>query len=202
MTPVSRSSRRIAISKARPNALNAPFADVVGVCPRHLAANGAIIAHVDGDGAEKFHDQLGIESTDFGAGDMEVGFQVASAGEVKGAENQGFVHGNDGVAVAGDAGFVADGLFQGRAEGDADIFNGVVVVDVEIAFGGDADTEQAVAGDLGEHVVEEADAGGRFRIGRRRPRSRVRRIWVSVVRRSMVAVRGRGVLSIEFCMIN
>jgi hypothetical protein len=36
----------------------------------------------------------------------------------------------------------------------------VVAVDVQVAFGLDVQVDQAVAGDLVQHVVEEADAGG------------------------------------------
>ena len=63
------------------------------------------------------------------------------------------------MAVARDARLVADGVTQGLAERDADILDGVVVVDVQVAGGLKAQVQQAVAGDVGEHVVEEADAG-------------------------------------------
>ncbi len=46
------------------------------------------------------------------------------------------------------------------AERDADIFNGVVLVDVQIAFCGDVEIESAVPRDEIQHVIEEADAGG------------------------------------------
>jgi hypothetical protein len=38
----------------------------------------------------------------------------------------------------------------------------VVAVDVQVALGLDLEVDQAVAGDLLEHVVEEADAGGKL----------------------------------------
>ena len=45
------------------------------------------------------------------------------------------------------------------AQRDADVFHRVVAVDVQVALGVDVEVDQAVAGDLVEHVVEEADAG-------------------------------------------
>ena len=72
-----------------------------------------------------------------------------------------------------------------RAEHDADILGGVVEVDVQVALGADREVEQAVAGEGGQHVVEEADAGGNVR----RPvpsRFRVRLMSVSEVWRSIV----------------
>jgi hypothetical protein len=38
----------------------------------------------------------------------------------------------------------------------------VVAVDVQVAFGLDVEVDQPVAGDLIEHVIEEADAGGQL----------------------------------------
>ena len=42
---------------------------------------------------------------------------------------------------------------------DADVFHGVVVVDVQIAPAGDVEINQAVAADLVEHVLEKRHAG-------------------------------------------
>ena len=56
-------------------------------------------------------------------------------------------------------GLVADGVAQGLAERDADVLDRVVVVDVQVAGRLQAQVQQAVAGDVGQHVVEEADAG-------------------------------------------
>jgi hypothetical protein len=64
------------------------------------------------------------------------------------------------VAVARDALLVADRLRHRLAERDADVLDRVVAVDVQVARGLDLEVDQPVAGDLVEHVVEEADAGG------------------------------------------
>ena len=45
------------------------------------------------------------------------------------------------------------------ADGDADVLDGVVVVDVQVAGRPGLEVDQRVAGELVEHVVEEADAG-------------------------------------------
>jgi hypothetical protein len=54
---------------------------------------------------------------------------------------------------------VAKRLGKRLAERDAGILDGVVVVDVEVALRADGQVDQAVAGELVQHVVEEADAG-------------------------------------------
>ncbi len=57
-----------------------------------------------------------------------------AAGEVDGGDGEGLVHGHDEVAGAEDAALVAEGLRDGLAEGDAGVFDGVVLVDVEVAL--------------------------------------------------------------------
>ena len=63
------------------------------------------------------------------------------------------------MAVAFDATLVAEGVLEGLAEGEPDVFDGVVIVDVGVAVASDAEAEAAVLGDVVEHVVEEAHAG-------------------------------------------
>jgi len=48
-------------------------------------------------------------------------------------------------------------------ERDADVFDRVMRVDMQIALGRDLEIEHAVARDLVEHVVEERHAGGQRR---------------------------------------
>ena len=68
---------------------------------------------------------------------------------------QGLVQRHVGVAVAAQALLVAKRLGERPPEGDADILDGVMRVDVQVALGGDLEVDRAVAGDLVEHVVEE-----------------------------------------------
>ena len=65
------------------------------------------------------------------------------------------------MAVAADAGFVQR-LIHGLANSDAEVFDGMVGVDFQIAFGLDSEVEHAVAGDLIEHVFEEGQTGVRL----------------------------------------
>ena len=67
------------------------------------------------------------------------------------------------MTVADDAFLVSHGLCHRLAQCDAYIFNRVVVIDVGIAHGLDVQVDQAVTGDLVQHVLEERDA--RLEIG-------------------------------------
>ena len=63
------------------------------------------------------------------------------------------------MAVAGDAGAVAERAVERLAEHDPGVLDGVVRAGVEVAGDVDGQVEPAVAGEQVEHVVEEADAG-------------------------------------------
>src|SRR5260221_210579 len=67
-----------------------------------------------------------------------------------------------GGAEAADAAFVADRLDERLADGDGDVLDRVVRVDVEVALGLDLEIEHAVARDLVEHVLQEGNARGQF----------------------------------------
>ena len=68
----------------------------------------------------------------------------------------------DGVAAAGetpDTSLVAERLPNRLAEGDADVLDGVMGVDREVALRPDGQVEAAVAPHLVEHVIEERNSG-------------------------------------------
>lgn len=100
--------------------------------------------------------------------------EIGAATEVDDAAGEAFVHGNvgfallrggdlsvwiKGKAVAAESFFVAEGLEEGLAEGDSAVFDGVMGVHFEVAFAAEAEVHYGVAGEKGQHVVEEGDAG-------------------------------------------
>ncbi len=107
---------------------------------------------------EEFLEQVDIEAADHGAGEGHVHLQAGATGEVDHHARQRFVQRHVGVAVADDALLVADGLGEGLAEGDTDVLDGVVVVDMQITLALDVQVDQPMAGDLVEHVLEEGHA--------------------------------------------
>ena len=67
------------------------------------------------------------------------------------------------MAVAAHALLVTDRFGKGLTQRDADVFNGVMGIDVQIALGLDLEVDQPVTGNLIKHVVEERDAAREFR---------------------------------------
>ena len=112
-----------------------------------------------GEGLEELAEQLAVHLADLAAREGHLPHQIGPAGNVDGATRHRLVHRQVDVGIAGDALHVAERLADGLAQRDADILHRVVLVDVEVALCLDRQVDQAVAGDLVQHVVEEADAG-------------------------------------------
>ena len=89
-----------------------------------------------------------------------------SAGDVDRDAGQRLVHRQQAVGPAGDAALVAERLAQGLAERDADVLDGVVIVDVQVALGANVHVDQRMARQLIQHMVEETNAGREFRCAR------------------------------------
>ncbi len=62
------------------------------------------------------------------------------------------------MAVTLDARLVAQRLPQGRAQADAHVLDGMVLIDAQVALGLDRKIDRGVLGQQREHVVQEAHA--------------------------------------------
>ena len=85
--------------------------------------------------------------------------QIKGALTIDGDDGERFIHRHDEIAGAVDALAIAECLEQRFAEHDADVFDRVVLIDVEIARRLQRQIETAVTREQLEHVVEESDAG-------------------------------------------
>ena len=63
------------------------------------------------------------------------------------------------MAITGNADFIAKRLFQGLTQYDTDVFNRVVIINVQIAFAGNIQVNQTMTRYLGKHVFKERNAG-------------------------------------------
>jgi hypothetical protein len=63
------------------------------------------------------------------------------------------------VAVAPDSGAVCKGPVEGLAEANADVFGGMMAVNLEVAGAGHGQVDQGMASEQLEHVVEKTDPG-------------------------------------------
>src|SRR3990172_2167343 len=154
-------------------ALEAGFDDVVRVRPvQILDMQGQ--AGMLGKSLEPFLEQLGVHVAELGPRQRHLPDQIGPVRGVERAPRQRFVHRDQGVTIAPDAAPVAERLRDGLAEDDAGVLGGVVEIDVQVALGLQLHVDEAVARQLFQHVVEEADAGrdprraGAVEIDRRR----------------------------------
>ena len=115
---------------------------------------------IGGEGLPEIFDEFAVELADFVGGNGNLKHEGVPAAEIDGRGDQRFFHRQREVAVAADAGFVAEGLLERLADGDADVFDGVVLIDVQIALGLHVQIDGCMLGQKREHVIEKTDAGG------------------------------------------
>ena len=109
---------------------------------------------------EEICHQLGLQIADQAGAHLGFDGEGGAATEIDCGDGERFVHGHEEVSGAQNAALVAEGAVEGFAERDADVFDGVVLIDVEIAVAFEFEIECAVAGEQLQHVIEEANAGG------------------------------------------
>ena len=114
---------------------------------------------IDRKGVEPFANQFGIEGAYLVAREFHVEHQHRPPRNVDHDARQRLVHRHVDTGVAGDAGHGAERLLDRLSERDADIFGGVMMVDVKVANRLHGDVNARMPGKQIEHMVEEADAG-------------------------------------------
>ena len=63
------------------------------------------------------------------------------------------------ASIPVDAGLAAERPAEGLSETDTDIFDGMMIIDFDIALGRYCQVEKTVHGKEGKHVIEERDTG-------------------------------------------
>ena len=137
---------------------------------------------------EEVVDELGLQVADHPRRHLEVHDRVRPAAEVDGRDGKRLVHRHDEVAGPVDAFSVAERLGHRLAERNAEVLDGMVLVDVEVAVDLGREIETTMAGEQLEHVVEKTDPGADL-VSPRPSMVSASAILVSVVCRSITPRR-------------
>ena len=154
----SRASFAQATRSARANALNTASTWWWLESPvEDLRVHVGLGAH--GEAVEEVGHQLALQVADQPHLHLQIHLGVRAAAEIHGHHRQRLVHRHHEVAGAVDALAVAERRQHRFPEHDADVLDGVVLIDVQVALGLQRQVEAAVPREQLQHVVEEADAG-------------------------------------------
>src|SRR5260370_8936801 len=108
---------------------------------------------------EIFH-QLDLEIADASCGDLGIHYAIGPSSEINRSGRESFVHGHQEKTGTQNAALGAESSLHGFAEGDADVLDRVMLVNIEVAAGAHVEIKRAVACNQLEHVVEETDSCG------------------------------------------
>ena len=101
-----------------------------------------------------------ITILDYGAGNLR-SVQNTLA-EIESDDGERFIHGHDEVSGAVDALAIAERFREKLAEHDADVLDGVMLIDIQIALRFQSEVKAAVFCEELQHMIEESNASGDF----------------------------------------
>ena len=113
---------------------------------------------------EELADQIDIEIADARSHKIDIEFQSGATRQINDYARQGLVQRDIGMAVTRQPLLVAERLRQCLAERDTDILDRVVCINVQVTARIDLQVDQAMTGDLIQHVVKETDACRQLRL--------------------------------------
>jgi hypothetical protein len=85
-----------------------------------------------------------------------------ASAEIDSGQAESFVHRHEEITGSQNAAAISQRAVKGLTESDSDIFDGMVLIDVEVAIGCKFEVESPVASEEFQHVVEKTDSGGDF----------------------------------------
>jgi hypothetical protein len=118
-----------------------------------------VCSRATGEAFKKVRDKFGLQIANEAGAHLGVDSKGSATAKVNGGDSEGFVHGHDEVAGAEDSTLVAESAIEGFAECDANVFDGVMLIDIKITITIELEIKGAVAREEFQHVIEEANAG-------------------------------------------
>src|SRR6202789_4661495 len=91
--------------------------------------------------------------------DFRLHDRYCASAKIDGRQAQRLIHGHQEISRPQNAAPVAQGAVKDFAEGNAQVFHGVVLVYIQVSAGDNFKVEAAVSGKQFQHVVETTDSG-------------------------------------------
>ena len=102
---------------------------------------------------EELDAQIYVKVTHACTGKRNVELQAWTTGKIDNNTRKSFVQRDVGVAIASNARFIANRLCKCLTQGDANVLNGMVVINMGIALSDHLEVNHAVTGNLIQHMV-------------------------------------------------
>src|SRR5580658_3287652 len=99
-------------------------------------------SRIAGEGLEELAHQCSVESADPLGREFGPEYEERPARYVERDPRQGLVHRQQAIGVAGQAALVAERFGQRLAQGDADVLDRMMIVDVAVALGPDGEVDE------------------------------------------------------------
>ena len=131
---------------------------VAGTSVKHTEMN--IGACAPGKALEEIAHQFHLQISHSRRTDSGIDHRRRASSEIDGGETESFIHGHDKVAGAQNSAAISQRAVEDLAQSNADVFDRVVLVHVQIAYCREFQIESAVSSKELQHVVEKTDSSG------------------------------------------
>jgi hypothetical protein len=115
---------------------------------------------------EEVSHKFRLQITDKARPDFAVDGEGCAPAKIDGGNGKRLVHRHEEVTGAQDSAPVAERTIEGFAKRNANVFDSMMLIDVEIAIAFKFQVKRAVTSKQLKHVVEEPDAGGNLVLSR------------------------------------
>src|SRR4051812_38284220 len=114
------------------------------------------------ESVKKVGNEFGLQIAHQTHANFRLDYRRGASRKIYRCHPESFVHRHNEIPCAQNAALVPQRLREGLPESDADIFDGMVLVYIEVAFGCELQIKSAVIGKEFQHMVEKSNAGRYF----------------------------------------
>lgn len=143
-------------SQAASGALEDGLGDVM-VVTSVMDVNVEVAQRVGGQRLPKVFDQFRIEFTDLLGGERRIENQEVASAQIPNGAAQSLFHWQSEVTIASDSLFVANRLADRLTNADTSVFDGVMLIDMQIAGNVDVEIKTTMPREELQHVIEKPD---------------------------------------------
>src|SRR6202012_4710953 len=102
-------------------------------------------------------DELGLQVADKARAHLRIDSESSAAAQIDRGDGQSLIHGHKEIAGAQNAALLAERAIEGLAQRDADVFDSVMLIDIEIAIAFEFQIKGAMTSEELQHVIEKAN---------------------------------------------
>jgi len=129
---------------------------MAGAAVKHARVN--IGASSASEALEEVGHQFDLKISNARCADFRIDDRSGASTEIHGGQTESFIHGHDKVAGTENAAAVSQGAIEDFAQSDSNVFDSMMLIDIEVADSGKFQIECAVPRKKFQHMIEKTNS--------------------------------------------